>query len=52
MYRYRVNKIWYDDVEIIESEVPLSGAEIRKRIDEQRLYCDEIDYEEGEEGDE
>ena len=46
MYRYKINKIWYDDVEIIESEVPLSKTEIRNRIDEQRLYCDEIDIEE------
>ena len=46
MYRYKINKIWYDDVEIIESEVPLSKTEIRNRIDECRLYCDEIDIEE------
>lgn len=50
MYKHKVNKIWYDDTEIIESEVPLSQTEIRNRIDEHRLYCDEIDIEE--EGDE
>ena len=50
MYKYNVTKIWYDDVEIIESEVPLSQVEIRARIDEHRLYCDEIAIEE--EGDE
>ena len=50
MYKYNVTKIWYDDIEIIESEVPLSQVEIRARIDERRLYCDEIAIEE--EGDE
>jgi hypothetical protein len=51
MYRYKINKIWYDDVEIIESEVPLSKTEIRNRIDECRLYCDEIDIEEEDDDD-
>ena len=42
----RVIKMWYDDEEIIESDRPLSQAEIRNRIDEKRLYCDEIIIEE------
>lgn len=49
MYKYKVTKIWYDDTEIIESETPLTHYEIRNRIDEQRLYCDELDVEEIEE---
>lgn len=28
MYRYKINKIWYDDVEIIESEVPVNNSAI------------------------
>ena len=42
----RVIKMWYDDEEIIESDRPLSQTEIRNRIDEKRLYCDEIIIEE------
>ena len=49
MYKYKVTKTWYDDEEIIESETPLTHHEIRNRIDEQRLYCDELDVEEIEE---
>ena len=44
--KYRVIKIWYDDEEIIESDRPLSHSEIRNRIDESRLYCDEVQVEE------
>ena len=29
--RYRVTKVWYDDEEIIESDIPLSDSEIRNR---------------------
>ena len=46
MYRYKITKTWYDDEEIIESETPLDFSDIRKQIDERRLYCDEIDIEE------
>lgn len=52
MYKYKVTKIWYDDTEVIEIETPLTHREIRNRIDEQRLYCDEVDVEEMEESDE
>lgn len=44
--KYRVTKVWYDDEEIIESDIPLSDSEIRNRIDENRLYCDELEIEE------
>ena len=47
--KYKVTKTWYDDEEIIESDRPLSHSEIRNRIDERRLYCDDIDVEEIEE---
>ena len=46
MYRYLVTKMWYNDEEIIESEIPLNFSDIRKQIDERRIYCDEIDVEE------
>ena len=46
MYRYLVTKTWYNDEEIIESEIPLNFSDIRKQIDECRIYCDEIDIEE------
>ena len=46
MYRYLVTKTWYDDEEIIESETPLDFYDIRKQIDERRLYCDEVNVEE------
>lgn len=46
MYRYLVTKTWYDDEEIIESEIPLKFYDIRKQIDERRLYCDEVNVEE------
>ena len=49
MYKYKVTKIWYSDEEIIESETPLDFAEIRQKVDEKRIYCDEIDVEEIEE---
>lgn len=46
-YIYHVTKFWYDECEMIESDVPLSDSEVRRRIDEFRTYCDEIDiYEE------
>lgn len=44
--KYKVTKIWYDDVEIIESDRPLSDSEIRNKLDETRLYCDEYEVEE------
>lgn len=46
MFTYEVRKMWYDDYEIVESETPLTNNEIRKRIDEKRLSCDEIYIEE------
>ena len=49
LYKYKVTKIWYSDEEIIESETPLDFAEIRQKVDEKRIYCDEIDVEEIEE---
>ena len=47
--KYRVIKQWYDDKEIIESDLPLTFSQIRDIIDEKRLYCDEIIVEEIEE---
>lgn len=44
--KYRVTKIWYDDEEIIEAN---SEDEVRKMVDERRIYCDEIQVEEIEE---
>ena len=52
MYKYIITKIWYDDEEIIQSETPLEFFEIRRQIDEQRIYCDEINIEEVENEDE
>lgn len=45
-YIYKVNKIWYDEEEVIESDVPLTTREIRNKIDERRIFCDELDVEE------
>lgn len=45
-YIYHVTKIWYDEGEMIESDVPLSDSEVRRQIDECRMYCDEIDINE------
>lgn len=45
-YIYHVTKIWYDEGEMIESDVPLTDSEVRKQIDENRTYCDEIDIDE------
>lgn len=50
--RYRITKMWYDDEEIIESDRPLSLSEIRNRIDESRLHCDEVQVKKMEEDDE
>lgn len=44
-YVYHIRKIWYDEYEVIESDVPLTDREIRKQIDENRIFCDEIDIE-------
>lgn len=45
MYRYVVTKEWYNEEEVIESDVPLSIQEIRSRIDEGRTFCDEVSVE-------
>lgn len=45
-YIYKVNKIWYDEEEVIESDVPLTTREIRNKINESRIFCDELDIEE------
>lgn len=45
-YIYKVNKIWYDEEEVIESDVHLTTREIRNKIDERRIFCDELDVEE------
>lgn len=47
--KYLVRKEWYYEEEIIESDTPLTFSQIRSRLDEQRLYCDEITVEEIEE---
>lgn len=44
-YVYLIKKIWYDEFETIESDVPLTDNEIRKQIDEGRTFCDEIEIE-------
>ena len=44
--KYKLTKIWYDDIEIIEAD---SEREARQLADEKRLYCDEIITEELEE---
>ena len=44
--KYRVTKIWYNDEEIVEAN---SEDEARKKVDERRMYCDEIEVEEIEE---
>ena len=41
--KYRVNKIWYDEEEIVEAN---SEDEARKKVDTRRIYCDEIQVEE------
>lgn len=47
--KYKVTKIWYDDEEIVEAN---SEYEARRMINENRIYCDEIQVEEIEEEDE
>ena len=44
--KYKVTMIWYDDEEIVEAN---SEDEARKKVDQRRLYCDEIQVEEIEE---
>lgn len=41
--KYKVTKMWYDDEEIVEAN---SEDEARKKVDEHRIYCDEIHVEE------
>jgi len=52
MYKYVVTKIWYDEEEIIESEKSLAYHDIRSKLDERRIYCDEVNIEEIKEEDE